>query len=151
MNQAVISSLCALLFLTSGCGTFSRQKSMPGRDESYSYKGPGSERVQRGVFGKIYFAPDSAIPSPLESKKLSAVAKYVRNSPAVVLLLVGFAGDNGTDEFNLMLGEQRAQQVRKLLIQEGCPENSLQTLSYGAEDNSRNGADSRCVEIGVVR
>lgn len=123
---------------------------MPGRDESYSYKGPGSERVQRGVFNKIFFAPDSASPSRAEAKKLTAVASYVRKSPAVVLLLVGYAGDNGTAEFNLMLGEQRAQQVRKLLMQEGCPGHSLQTLSYGAEDTSRSGSDSRCVEIGIV-
>jgi outer membrane protein OmpA-like peptidoglycan-associated protein len=135
----------------SSCGNFTSKGGMPARNEAYSFAGPGRDRVTRGEFPKIYFTEDSAKLMPEELKKLDAVIRHLRAHPEVKLLVAGFAHDVGTDEYNRVLGEQRAQAVREVLLDAGCAEESMQTLSMGSEQDAASGAEGRRVELGIVR
>lgn len=143
--------LCGISLVLPSCGAFSSKDLMPGRDETYSYKGPGSSKVEKGKFPPIHFKTDSAFLSSVESKKLDAVVDYMQANREARLLIVGFANDPGTEEYNRVLGEQRAQKVRTYLLEEGCPENVLQTLSYGAEESHKAQDHDGRVEFGIVR
>ena len=125
---------------------------MPGRNELYSFSGPGSDHVERGKHPKIFFAEDSAILTVEEKKKLAPIAKMLKETPSARLLIVGYAPETGTEVYNRVLGEQRAQAVRQQLLAAGCADAALQTLSYGEDDPAASGRQAgRCVEFGIVR
>jgi peptidoglycan-associated lipoprotein len=132
------------------CRIWNRQEVMPARDESFSYLGPNQQRVIKDQFPRLYFAEDSAQLSPAEDGKLDEVVEYLQEHPTAKLLIVGYAQDPGTAEYNRVLGEQRAQAVRLALLESGCKEAMLQTLSYGNDAPARSGADARRVELGIV-
>jgi peptidoglycan-associated lipoprotein len=141
--------LGASLFV--GCGNFTQQGGMPARNETYSFAGPGRENITRGQFPKVLFAEDSSKLTPAETKKLTAVTTYLKEHPSTRLLIVGFARDAGTEEYNRVLGEQRAQAVRDALLAAGCVEENLQTLSLGGDVDAGAGTEGRSVELGIVR
>ncbi|MBA1331230.1 lipoprotein, partial [Candidatus Endoriftia persephone str. Guaymas] len=64
---------------------------------------------------------------------LSAHADYLASHPQVSLRLEGHADERGTREYNLGLGEHRANAVRQLLMAEGVDTNQLIVISYGEE------------------
>jgi peptidoglycan-associated lipoprotein len=53
--------------------------------------------------------------------------------PSQKLLIEGHADERGSDEYNLALGDRRAQSVKDFLISMGIPEAQLQEISYGKE------------------
>ena len=148
------SGAVASLFLSvalSGCGGFSTKGGMPARNETVSFSGPGQEKVTRGVFPKILFAEDSAQLTSAEQKKLTPVIAFLKEHPEARLLIAGRAQDTGTDEYNRVLGEQRAQAVREALLTAGCIDEHLQTLSLGSDLPAGGGSEGRSVELGIVR
>ncbi|MGH9896780.1 MAG: OmpA family protein, partial [bacterium] len=60
-------------------------------------------------------------------------ASRLKNQREWTLVLEGRADEVGTTEYNLVLGEQRAQAVREYLVGLGLPATALQTVSYGKE------------------
>lgn len=140
-----------LLAMTPSCHLFYRHPLMSGRNEMYSFLGPGSDQVERGKFPKILFGEDSAVLEEGEKRKLAAAVRFLRDNPSARLLLAGFAGEVGTDEYNRVLGEQRAQVVRKYLLESGISDAVMQTLSYGVETPERGNHDERSVQLGIVR
>lgn len=151
MKSLKLICLPGMLLTLVSCGAFSNKEVMPGRNETYSYLGPGSSKVERGDFPKIYFSDDSAVLTASEENKLDEVISFLGKNPTARLLIVGFAHDPGTDEYNRVLGEQRAQAVRAALIEAGCSEEALQTLSFGSEESAKSGQDAHRVELGIVR
>jgi peptidoglycan-associated lipoprotein len=145
------ASLCLLPLLLVACGNFTKQGGMAARNETYSFAGPGRERIERGKFPKVSFAEDSAKLTSAETAKLKSVSIYLRENSESRLLIVGFARDPGTAEYNRVLGEQRAQVVRDALVAGGVSGDRLQTLSLGGDVDGGAGQDGRCVELGIVR
>lgn len=141
----------ALSVVLSSCGGFSTKGGMPARNETVSFSGPGQEKVTRGLFPKLIFAEDSAQLTSAEMKKLTPVVAFLKEHPEARLLIAGRAQDTGTDEYNRVLGEQRAQAVRESLLAAGCIEENLQTLSLGSDLPAGNGSEGRSVELGIVR
>ena len=134
------------------CGTFSDlPEVMPARSEEYSYQGPGGNYVMKGKFPSVVFPSDSAALSESEARKMRAVAQFANAGSKPMLILAGFAPEVGTEEYNRMLGEQRAQAVRAELLALGVKPDQIQTVSYGRESGGRKSEDEgRRVEIGVV-
>jgi peptidoglycan-associated lipoprotein len=64
---------------------------------------------------------------------LEANARVLKADPAVSLVLEGHCDERGTVEYNLALGERRAQSVRSYLEQLGIDPSRLRTVSYGEE------------------
>jgi peptidoglycan-associated lipoprotein len=123
---------------------------MPKRDESFSYYGPGSERVVKGSLTAATFAEDSALLNDSAIDAVESLLDKLAEDPRRHVLLAGFANDSGTAEFNRVLGEERAQAVRRALLAKGVPTARIHTVSYGNEMDSRSGELGRRVELGIV-
>lgn len=100
----------------------------------------------------VYFQYNSSAIDSRSRIIVSAHARYLQSRPSVRAKLEGHADERGTRDFNLALGERRAQQVSGLIKAVGA-NNSINTISYGEErpvDTSHNDSawsKNRRVEI----
>ena len=81
----------------------------------------------------VYFDYNSAEIRDESLPLIMAAAESLAANPAAQLRLEGHADERGTREYNLALGEQRAQTVRDLIMLQGVSGNQLDIVSYGEE------------------
>jgi peptidoglycan-associated lipoprotein len=81
----------------------------------------------------VLFAYDSAMLSTKEQTKIEQAGQYLLDHPDRVMHVDGHCDERGSNEYNLSLGEQRAQSVRKFLIDLGIDGTRIQTRSFGKE------------------
>ncbi len=93
-----------------------------------------------GVYPVYFRYNESSIPAE-ESSKVGTVARFLADNPGVVVLLEGNCDERGTNEYNLSLGEYRAQAVRERLAAAGVSAERVQTVSYGEEKPAAFGHD----------
>jgi len=98
---------------------------------------------QAGLLAKriIYFDFDSSEIKGDGTDIVGAHAKYLANNPSVRVRLEGHTDDRGSREYNIGLGERRAQSVRRALLLQGASEAQLSTVSYGDERPAVAGHD----------
>jgi peptidoglycan-associated lipoprotein len=88
---------------------------------------------------------------------VTAHAQYLAGSPTRKLRLEGHSDERGSREYNIGLGERRAQSVRRALLLQGVNETQLTTVSYGEERPAVQGSDesayskNRRVELAPAR
>ena len=87
----------------------------------------------------IYFALDSDTISPEYQKVIEEHARYLASNPDTRITLEGHADERGTREYNLALGERRAQSVKNLMTLVGVLPAQVRTVSYGEERPYRTG------------
>lgn len=81
----------------------------------------------------IYFDYDSAQIQPQYLGLLRTHAAFLGARPGQRVILEGHTDERGAREYNLALGDQRAEVVRRFLLAEGVRPEQLATLSYGEE------------------
>jgi peptidoglycan-associated lipoprotein len=81
----------------------------------------------------IYFDFDQSAVRSEYLDVIQAHADYLAANPQIVLRLEGHADEKGTREYNLGLGENRANAVRSLMLAQGVSDNQLVVVSYGEE------------------
>jgi peptidoglycan-associated lipoprotein len=98
---------------------------------------------QAGLLAKriVYFDFDSSEIKGEGTDTVAAHAKYLANNPSARVRLDGHTDDRGSREYNIGLGERRAQSVRRALLLQGASEAQLSTVSYGAERPAVAGRD----------
>jgi peptidoglycan-associated lipoprotein len=98
---------------------------------------------QAGLLAKrvIYFDFDSSEIKGDGTDIVGAHAKYLANNPTARVRLEGHTDDRGSREYNIGLGERRAQSVRRALLLQGATEAQLSTVSYGDERPAVAGHD----------
>ncbi len=89
----------------------------------------------------IYFDFDKAIVKAEFRDVIAAHARYFQVNPNVRVRLEGHADERGTREYNIGLGERRAQAVRQMLLLGGTSAGQVQTVSYGEERPAVRGSD----------
>src|SRR5690606_33196335 len=92
----------------------------------------GSADEQAELENVVYFDFDQAVLLPATRSVLLAHAERLRNSNTNVRL-EGHADERGSREYNMALGERRANAVRDFLVLQGVSRNSLEVISYGEE------------------
>lgn len=97
------------------------------------YAGPWEDPSNPLYQRTIYFDYDTAEIKPEYLPVLRTHARYLGTNTGVKATLEGNTDERGTREYNLALGDQRAESVRRLMIADGVPPNQLSTLSYGEE------------------
>ena len=65
--------------------------------------------------------------------KLEANAEWLKRHAAVTVSVAGHCDERGTSQYNMALGQQRAQAVKDYLVQLGVDASRIQILSYGNE------------------
>jgi peptidoglycan-associated lipoprotein len=89
----------------------------------------------------IYFAFDSSEINPEGTALISAHAHYLVAHANLHVRLEGNTDERGSREYNIGLGERRAQAVRRAMLLQGVAETQLSTVSYGAERPAVEGHD----------
>lgn len=84
-------------------------------------------------FSPVYFGFDSYQLAPAEVSKIEQVAQHLLQNRAHLVLVDGHCDERGSNEYNLSLGEQRAQTVRSYLVSLGIAGDRVQTRSFGEE------------------
>lgn len=152
-KQLLIGLFISLFLILGACSTSTKQ--MPGDVISDDYEGgdPSLDdgSATSGLEGEgglsmgslddviaqsgnvVYFDYNSAEVRDDSIPLIMAAAESLSNNPAAQLRLEGHADERGTREFNLALGEQRAQTVRDLIMLQGISGNQLDIISYGEE------------------
>ena len=81
----------------------------------------------------IYFAFDNSTIAGDYEEMLAAHAAYLSKNPALNVTIEGHADERGTPEYNIALGERRAQAVAKYLQALGVQADQISIVSYGEE------------------
>lgn len=89
----------------------------------------------------IYFDYDRAEIKPEFVPVVAAHAKYLNGNAQRKVRLEGHSDERGSREYNIGLGERRAQAVRRALMLQGVTENQITTVSYGEERPAVQGGD----------
>jgi peptidoglycan-associated lipoprotein len=101
------------------------------------------EAEQRRLMSQlvVYFDYDTADILPEFNALLAAHGQNLARSQNVQLRLEGHADERGSREYNIGLGERRAQAVRRVLMLQGAAATQLTTVSYGEERPAQTGSD----------
>ena len=86
-----------------------------------------------GVADRIFFATNKYNISTRGSETLLKQVTYLKNNPNLNVTLEGHADERGTREYNLALGEKRANAVKDYLIANGISSSRIKVVSYGKE------------------
>jgi peptidoglycan-associated lipoprotein len=103
-----------------------------------------AELARRGFAADVYFNYDEATLSDETRDRLNRNAELLRGAPQLQLLIEGHADERGTNEYNLALGERRANAAKSYLATLGIGDARLRTLSYGEERPVCTETDESC-------
>ena len=94
-----------------------------------------AEEARKRAFEEeeIHFDFDKYVLTPKAMMILDEKASYLREHPEVRVLIEGHCDERGTQEYNLALGDRRANSAKSYLIKSGVMESRLTTISYGEE------------------
>ncbi len=81
----------------------------------------------------VYFDFDKYNIRPDAATTLMANATWMKEHPASSILIEGHCDERGTTEYNLALGQRRAQSTRDFLMAQGVPGSRIAMISYGKE------------------
>ena len=92
----------------------------------------------------MHFAVDQSTLSPEAQTTLTQQANWLNSHPAYTAIIEGHADEQGTREYNLALGDRRANAAKNFLIANGVAGTRLQTVSYGKERPLAVCSDEAC-------
>nr|WP_245215296.1 peptidoglycan-associated lipoprotein Pal [Pararoseomonas baculiformis] len=103
---------------------------------------PGSqEDLVANVGDRVFFDTDSSQVRGDGRGTLERQAAWLARYPQVAVLVEGHADERGTREYNLALGQRRANSARDLLVANGVSGQRVQTISYGKDRPAALGSD----------
>jgi|SRR5262245_28131609 len=101
---------------------------------SSSRFGPGSQQDLAATAGdRVFFDYDQSDIKSEGQEILRRQSEWLRRYPNVSVTIEGHCDERGTREYNLALGERRAQAVKNVLVALGIPSGRISTISYGKE------------------
>jgi len=109
-----------------------------GNNASGGASGPPGELGSQRI---VYFEFDS---SDIRSEFVDVIAahgRYLAGNASIRVRLEGHSDERGTREYNIGLGERRAQAVKRALMLQGVQESQVATVSYGEERPAVAGSD----------
>jgi len=91
------------------------------------------EAMKSSLFQDILFDYDSYIIKTENYSKLNAIANWLKKYRDIKMVVEGHCDERGTIEYNLALGQKRAEAVKDYLAKSGVEEKRIKTISYGKE------------------
>ncbi len=85
------------------------------------------------VGDRVLFAVDQSTLTPSGQQTLIGQAAWLNQNPDFQAIIEGHADEQGTREYNLALGNRRANAVREFLVSQGVSATRLRVVSYGKE------------------
>ena len=93
----------------------------------------GSEAVFHQSVSDIFFDYDSYALRPEGEASATKAAAYLTSHPDIRIVIGGYCDDRGSAEYNLALGENRANAAKTALVKAGAGANRIRVVSYGKE------------------
>jgi peptidoglycan-associated lipoprotein len=148
-----------LICLLSACASKGTQPSAEVEDKSRGVTAP-SEESTRGMEAtptlnpltdpnnilsrrSVYFDFDSYVVKDEYKSLVVAHAQYLRDNGNARALVQGNTDERGSREYNLALGQRRAEAVKKVMSVLGVQDGRVETISYGEEKPKSNGHDEQ--------
>jgi peptidoglycan-associated lipoprotein len=105
---------------------------------------PGSEQdLQQNVGDRVLFQTNQSDLAPDARATLDRQAKWLKQWGNLSVTVEGHCDERGTREYNLALGERRAEAVKRYLVASGISASRIQTISYGKERPAVEGSDEQ--------
>jgi len=115
----------------SACATQKKSTSMMQGDV---YTGTDTvEYLASGVPDRVFFATNESVLTTASRETLRKQAAWLRKNSNINVVLEGHADERGTREYNLALGERRANSAKDYLMTYGISSDRISVLSYGKE------------------
>lgn len=106
----------------------------------------GQDSVGPGGANVVYFDYDSYVVKPEFQSVVESQARYLRADSKRKAMLEGHTDDRGGREYNLALGQRRAEAVAKALALLGVTANQVEAVSFGKEKPAVSGSDEAAME-----
>lgn len=94
---------------------------------------PKKEKTARPDFAPIYFDLDKANVKPDGIRIAEKVAKWMKKHPEARVVIEGHCCDLASLDYNMGLGQRRADAVKAFLVKQGVDASRIQTISYGEQ------------------
>tara|TARA_Y100001970_G_C13597006_1_gene538315 strand:- start:20 stop:541 length:522 start_codon:yes stop_codon:yes gene_type:complete len=115
----------------SACATSSKKT---GQMQGDVYTGTDTvEYLASGVPDRVFFATNESVLTTASRETLRKQAAWLRKNSKITIVLEGHADERGTREYNLALGERRANAAKDYLMTYGISSDRISVLSYGKE------------------
>ena len=125
--------LMASLILTA-CATTKKVTTTAGQMQGDVYTGTDTvEYLASGVPDRVFFATNESILTTRSRETLRKQATWLRENSGINVVLEGHADERGTREYNLALGERRANAAKDYLMTYGVSDSRISVISYGKE------------------
>lgn len=109
------------------------------RKKAESEKLAAFKAAAEAALKNINFDFDKSAIREADKAKLQAIADFMKANPQVKLQIEGNCDERGTEQYNMALGERRANAAQKYLVSLGVAEDRLSTISYGKEKPLQEG------------
>ncbi len=95
---------------------------------------PGSQQdLAQSAGDRVFFEFDRSDITPEAQQTLQRQAEWLQRYPNVTVTIEGHCDERGTREYNLALGERRANAAKQVLAAAGIPSSRVSTISYGKD------------------
>ena len=122
----------------SACASTKKQS---GKMQGDVYSGNDTvEYLATGVRDRVFFATNKSTLTTASRDTLRKQAAWMRKSKKVSVTVEGHADERGTREYNLAIGERRANAVKDYLMTYGISGNRINVISYGKERPVNSGS-----------
>ena len=120
-----------MTLLLSACAT---QKKVSNQMQGDVYTGTDTvEYLADGVPDRVFFATNESVLTTASRDTLRKQAAWLRKNSSINIVLEGHADERGTREYNLALGERRANAAKDYLMTYGISADRISVISYGKE------------------
>ena len=138
MKSFILVVFAALML--SACAT--KKVSTPGQMQGDVYTGTDTvEYLAKGVPDRVFYATNESILTTRSRDTLRKQAAWLRTNSDVTITLEGHCDERGTREYNLALGERRANAAKDYLMTYGISGNRISVISYGKERPVNSGSN----------
>ena len=121
-----------LSFVLSACAT--QTKKVDSQIQGDVYTGTDTvEFLASGVPDRVFFATNESVLTTASRDTLRKQAAWLRKNSDITIVLEGHADERGTREYNLALGERRANAAKDYLMTYGISSDRISVISYGKE------------------
>ena len=125
--------------ILSACATSSKKS---GQMQGDVYTGSDTvEFLASGVRDRVFFATNKSVLTTASRDVLRKQAAFMRKKKNMTFTIEGHADERGTREYNLALGERRANAVKDYLMTYGISGSRLNVISYGKERPVNSGSN----------
>ena len=126
--------------MLSACAT--KTATLPNQLQGDVYTGTDTvEYLAKGVPDRVFFATNESVLTTASRDTLRKQAAWMRTNDSLSFTIEGHADERGTREYNLALGERRANAAKDYLMTYGISGNRLSVISYGKERPVNSGSN----------